>query len=97
MEVWDPKDKSTVFSQIKKALEARDRGLKVTRYLLYPGILFILVLMACSLLSGCSTMEWPWKKEEVMIQPNPLVIPPSEENTIACIKLQPECNLDQED
>ena len=97
MEVWDPKDKPTVFSQIKKAIETRDRALKVTRYLLYPGILFILVLIAFIVLPGCT---WPWQEEKVR-EVRPLVIPPDgltdSQNTIACIKLQPECNLDQED
>ena len=113
MEVWDPKDKPTVFSQIKKAIETRDRGLKVSRYLLYPGILFILVFLLFGLLPGCS---WPWQKEKVR-EVNTLTVPPrefictkidcgdedinklvaDEQNTIACIKMQPECNIDQED
>ena len=100
MEVWDPKDKPTVFSQIKKAIEARDRGLKVTRYIIYPGILFILVLVAFSLLSGCATMEWPWKKEVTTINDDPTIVVEETDdtaNTIACIKLQPECKLDQKD
>ena len=63
MEVWDPKDKPTVFSRIKKAIEARERGLKVTRYIIYPGILFILVLLVFSIFPGCTTMKWPWKKD----------------------------------
>ena len=111
MEVWDPKDKPTVFSRIKKAIEARERGLKVTRYIIYPGILFILVLLIFAILPGCS---WPWQKEKVR-EVNSLTVPPrefickkidcgdedidqlveDEQNTIACIKLQPECNPDQ--
>ena len=93
MEVWDPKDKPTVFSQIKKAVEARTGPLRTSRYLLYPGILFILVLLIFAILPGCS---WPWQKEKVR-EVEPLTVPPSEENTIACIKLQPECQYDQED
>ena len=100
MEVWDPKDKPTVFRRIKKAIEERDRGLKVTRYIIYPGVLFILFFSACVLLSGCATMEWPWKKEVTTIK-NDLVIVVEETddtaNIIACIKLQPECKYDQED
>ena len=112
MEVWDPKDKPTVFSQIKKAIETRDRGLKVTRYIIYPGILFILIILIFGLLPGCS---WTWQKEKVR-EVDSLTVPPrefictkidcgdedinklvaDEQNTIACIKLQPECNLDQE-
>jgi len=109
VEVWDPKDKPTVFSQIKKAIETRDRGLKVTRYIIYLGILFILIF---GLLPGCS---WTWQKEKVR-EVDSLTVPPrefictkidcgdedinklvaDEQNTIACIKLQPECNLDVE-
>ena len=107
MEVWDPKDKPTVFRRIKKAIEARTGLLRVARYIIYPGILFILVLMYFALLSGCTTMEWPWKKEVTMMNDDPDVIIVTDlesnlevddtANTIACIKLQPECDLDLED
>ena len=100
MEVWDPKDKPTVFRRIKKAIEARDRGLKATRYIIYPGVLFILVFLVCILLSGCATMEWPWKKEVTTIKDDPTIVVEETDdtaNTIACIKLQPECKYDQED
>jgi len=92
MAVWDPSEKKTVFSQIKKLIVGLYRGLKGSWYLLYPGILLILVFLLFGLLPGCS---WPWQKEKVMVQ-NPLVIPPFEQNTIACIKLEPECNIDLE-
>ena len=115
MGVWDPKDKPTVLSQIKRAISDSERGLKVTRYIIYPGILFILVLLYFTLLTGCTTMEWPWKKDDDAIIVTDL--PPrefictkidcgdedideliaDEQNTIACIKLQPECNVDLED
>ena len=104
MEVWDPKDKPTVFSQIKKAIGARTGHLKTWVVCLYPGILIILVLMYLALLPGCATMKWPWEKEIPMMDDNPDAIatwdlstvePNDRANTIACIKLQPECNLDQ--
>jgi hypothetical protein len=95
MDVWDPGEEKTVLSQIKKLISRLYRGLKGSRYLLYPGILLILVFMVFGLLTGCATLDWPWKDKEVVVQTNPLVIPPSEENTIACIKLQPECSYDQ--
>ena len=120
MEVWDPKDKPTVFSQIKKLLEARTGLLTVARYIIYPGILFILVLMYLALLPGCTTMKLPWKKDvEVVGEGDDTIIVTDlaprefictkidcgdedidelvadEQNTIACIKLQPECDLDQ--
>ena len=37
MEVWDPKDKITVLSQIKKAIGARYQGFKPWVVCLYPG------------------------------------------------------------
>ena len=108
MEVWDPKDKPTVLSQIKKAIGARTGGLKGWVVCLYPGILIILILF---LLIGCATFKWPWEKEIPMMDDNPPEFICTkidcgdenieqkirdEQNTIACIKLQPECNLDQE-
>ena len=115
MEVWDPKDKPTVLSQIKKLLDARTGPLRSSRYLLYPGILFIFVLLLFGLLPGCASMQWPWQKEKVR-EVGSLTVPPrefictkidcgdedideliaDEQNTIACIKLQPECKLNEE-
>ena len=37
MEVWDPGEEKTIFSQIKKAIEARERGLTRLVVRLYPG------------------------------------------------------------
>ena len=121
MEVWDPKDETTVLSQIKRLISRSYRGLKTFRYLLYPGILLILLFLLFGLLTGCATMEWPWKKDvEVVGEGDDTIIitdlapkefictkidcgdedidqlVSDEQNTIACIKLQPECNLDQE-
>ena len=106
MEVWDPGEKKTVLSQIKKLLSLRTGPLRTSRYLLYPGILLILVFLLFGLLSGCASMKWPWEKEVPMINDDPDAIIVSDlesnlevddtTNTIACIKLQPECNLDQE-
>ena len=93
MDVWDPGEEKTVLSQIKKLISRPYRGLGTSRYLLYPGILLILLFMVFGLLPGCS---WHWQKEKVR-EVEPLTVPPSEENTIACIKLQPECQYDQED
>ena len=108
MEVWDPKDKPTVLSQIKKAIGGRTGGLKGWVVCLYPGILIILILF---LLIGCSTFKWPWEKEIPMMEDNPKEFIctkidcgdenieqriADEQNTIACIKLKPECKLDEE-
>ena len=109
MGVWDPKDKITVLSQIKKLLSSRTGLLRMSRVCLYPGILIILILF---LLIGCATFKWPWEKEMPTMDDNPKEFictkidcgdedieqrVADEQNTIACIKLQPECNLDQED
>jgi hypothetical protein len=114
VEVWDPKDKPTVFSQIKKLLDARTGLLRISRVCLYPGILLILAFLLFGLLTGCASIQWPWKKDNDAIIVTDL--PPrefictkidcgdedidelvaDEQNTIACIKLQPECKLDEE-
>ena len=121
MEVWDPKDKKTVLSQIKKAISGPERGSKGWVVCLYPGILLILLFLLFGLLTGCATMEWPWKKDvEVVGEGDDTIIitdlapkefictkidcgdedidqlVSDEQNTIACIKLQPECNSDLE-
>jgi len=108
VEVWDPKDRPTVFRRIKKAIEARTGLLRVARYIIYPGILFIFVILMFSILPGCATMEWPWKKN-IKAQEKEFIctkidcgdedideLVADEQNTIACIKLQPECKLDEE-
>ena len=96
MDVWDPGVEKTVLSQIKKLISRLYRGLKGSRYLLYPGILLILVFLLFGLLTGCTTLNLPSQKEEVVVKSNPLVIPPFEQITIACIKLEPECDPDRE-
>ena len=114
MDVWDPGEEMTVFSQIKKLISRSYRALKGWVVCLYPGILLIFVFILFSLLTGCASMQWPWKKDDDAIIVTDL--PPrefictkidcgdedidklvaDEQNTIACIKLQPECNLDVE-
>ena len=114
MEGWDPGEEKTVLSQIKRLISRSYRGLKGSRYLLYPGILLILAFLLFGLLTGCASMQWPWKKDDDAIIVTDL--PPrefictkidcgdedidklvaDEQNTIACIKLQPECNSDLE-
>jgi hypothetical protein len=107
MEVWDPGEEKAVLSRIKKLIFASYRGLKGSRYLLYPGILLIFLFLIFSLLPGCASMKWPWEKD---VKPEKkefictkidcgdenieqLIL--DEQNTIACIKLQPECVIDQ--
>jgi len=105
VDVWDPGEEKTVLSQIKKLISRLYRGLGTSRYLLYPGILLILVFMVCGLLAGCTTFNWAWKKDvEVMGKGDDTIIVTDlntnveiddSANTIACIKLQPECDPDR--
>ena len=121
MKVWDPGEEKTILSQIKRLISRFYRGLKGSRYLLYPGILLILLFLLFGLLPGCASMKWPWKKDVEVIgkgedtitvtdlAPREFIctkidcgnedidqLMADEQNTIACIKLQPECKLDQE-
>ena len=105
MEVWDPGEEKTVLSQIKKAIRARYQALKGWGGMILPGILigfyfFIFFL----LLSGCSYFqkkEVPREKEFICKKidcgdENIDKLIEKEKNTIACIKMQPECNVDLE-
>ena len=112
MGVWDPGEEKTVLSQIKKAIGARYQALKGWGGMILPGILigfyfFIFFL----LLSGCAYFKKE-KKDEIIITDLPPIefickkidcgdedidkLVEDEQNTIACIKLQPECKLDEE-
>jgi len=112
MEVWDPGEEKTVLSQIKKAIAGPYRGLKQMTRVIAPGILigfyfFIFFL----LLSGCAYFKKE-KKDEIIVTDLPPIefickkidcgdediekLIEDEQNTIACIKLQPECDPDRE-
>ena len=116
MEVWDPEDKPTVFSQIKTFIKDHTGGLRTSRVYIYPGILLIFIVFLF-FLSGCASFNIAektekvfntiWPKEEVVEDKNDrdtIIITDLESNveldetanTIACIKLQPECELDQQ-
>ena len=111
MDVWDPGKEMTVLSQIKKAIRGPVSGCKAWSGIIGPGILigfyfFIFFL----LLSGCSYFQKE-KKDEIIITdlpPKEIIctkidcgdedvdeLIEKEKNTIACIKLQPECDLDK--
>ena len=111
MDVWDPGKEKTVLSQIKKAIRGPVSGFKACSGIIGPGILigfyfFIFFL----LLSGCSYFQKE-KKDEIIITdlpPKEFIctkidcgdedvdeLVEKEKNTIACIKLQPECDLDK--
>ena len=62
MEVWDPKDKPTVLSQIKTFINAHIRGFMTSRYLYYPGKwLYKWFLRVCETY-GSSISCWAWHK-----------------------------------
>ena len=62
MEVWDPKDKPTVLSQIKTFINAHIRGFLTSRYLYYPGKrLYEWFLWACEHYGG-EVSVWAWHK-----------------------------------
>jgi len=111
MEVWDPKDKTTVLSQIKKAINTPVSGFKrMTRVIVWSILIVFYFFIFTLLLSGCAYFQKE-KKDEIIITN----LPPKEfictkidcgdedvdeliekeKNTIACIKLQPECDLDK--
>ena len=111
MEVWDPKDKPTVFSQIKKAIGGLISGLKQMTRVIVPGILIIFYFFIFFLLlSGCAYFKKE-KKDEIIVTDLPPIefickkidcgdedikkLVEDEQNTIACIKLQPECDPDR--
>ena len=62
MSVWDPKDKTTVLSQLKTLIEARIEAFRVSRYLYYPGKwLYKRFLWICEHYGG-SISCWAWHR-----------------------------------
>jgi hypothetical protein len=62
MDVWDPKDKTTVLSQLKTLIEARIEAFRVSRYLHYPGKwLYEWFLKTCENYGG-SISCWAWHR-----------------------------------
>ena len=65
MEVWDPKDKNTVFSQIKSFLFNAERVLTRWVVCLYPGNLVFRVkdyFYAICEIRGSKISNWAWHK-----------------------------------
>jgi len=65
MEVWDPKDETTVFSQIKELIAGLYRGLRSLPGQYYPGNLVFRVkdwfLNICEVY-GSKVSNWAWHK-----------------------------------
>ena len=65
MEVWDPKDEMTVFSQIKKLIAGSQRALTGWVVRLYPGNLVFRVkdwLLNICEVYGSRISCWAWHK-----------------------------------
>ena len=106
MDVWDPNDKITVFSQIKKAINTPVSGFKRWSGMILPGILigfdffiFFLVLSGCTyfqkneMADNITIIEGREGEDDIIVTnltSAPLKITSQEK--IACIKLLPECN-----
>jgi len=92
MKVWDPKDKTTVLSQIKKAINAPVSGFKrMTRVIVWPILIVFYFFIFFLLLSGCSYFRKEKMDDEITITELPPV-EMSPEQKIACIKLEPACD-----
>ena len=95
MDVWDPREEMTVFSQIKKAIKGPISGLKTMTRVIIPGILIVFYFFIFFLLlSGCSYFQKEKMDDEIIITDLPPV-EMSPEQKIACIKMEPECDLDR--
>jgi len=92
MDVWDPNDKTTVFSQIKKAINTPVSGFKRWSGMILPGILTVFYFFIFFLvLSGCAYFQKD-KTDDEIVTTELLPLEMSQEKKIACIKLEPECN-----
>ena len=93
MDVWDPNDKTTVFSQIKKAINTPVSGFKRWSGMILPGILTVFYFFIFFLvLSGCAYLQKDKiDNDEIIITDLP-PLEMSQSKKVACIKLLPECN-----
>ena len=92
MDVWDPNDKTTVFSQIKEAINTPVSGFKRWSGMILPGILTVFYFFIFFLLlSGCVYFQKDKIDDEIIITDLP-PLEMSQSKKIACIKLAPECN-----
>ena len=104
MDVWDPKDKTTVFCQIKKLINTPVSGFKrMPRVIVWPIFILFYFFIFFLLLSGCAYFQKEKVDENVtiiegvedsddIIVTNLMPIEMTVEQKIACIKLLPECD-----
>ena len=95
MEVWDPKDKTTVLSQIKKAINTPVSGFKrMTRVIVWSILIIFYFFIFFLILSGCAYFQKDKiNEDEIIITDLPPLEPAVDKiNIIACIKLLPECD-----
>ena len=93
MDVWDPNDKTTVFCQIKKAINTPVSGFKRWSGMILPGILTVFYFFIFFLLlSGCAYFKKNKIDEDEIIITDLPPLEMSQDKKIACIKLKPECN-----
>ena len=92
MDVWDPNDKTTVFSQIKKAIITPVSGFKRWSGMILHGILTVFYFFIFFLLlSGCAYFQKDKTDDEIVTTELP-PLEMSQDKKIACIKLEPECD-----
>jgi cytochrome b561 len=103
MDVWDPNDKTTILSQIKKAIRGPVSGFKrMTRVIVWSILIVFYFFIFILLLSGCAYFQKDKIDDDEIIITDLL---PLEESSgevgepirapseiIACIKLLPECD-----
>ena len=93
MDVWDPKDKMTVFSQIKRAINTPVSGFKgMTRVIVWSILIVFYFFIFTLLLSGCAYFQKDKIDEDEIIITDLPPLEMSQSKKIACIKLAPECN-----
>ena len=93
MDVWDPKDKTTVFSQIKEAINTPVSGFKgMTRVIVWSILIVFYFFIFTLLLSGCVYFQKDKIDDDEIIITDLPPLEMSQSEKIACIKLAPECN-----
>ena len=93
MDVWDPGDKSTVFCEIKKRVEALFlKKKRMTRVIVWPILIVFYFFIFFLLLSGCAYFQKDKIDDDEIIITDLPPLEMSQDKKIACIKLEPECD-----